>query len=85
MEPVSFTRSRLRTAGFVLGGLFFVAMGYLMIIVAESIFHQAIGWIAILFFGAVALSAGWMVIRSGRMFTFDRSGIADHHRGVNTA
>lgn len=82
MEPVSFNRSRLRTAGFVLGGLFFVAMGYLMVTLAESIFHRAIGWITILFFGAVAISAGWSVIRSGRMFTFDRSGIVDHQRGV---
>jgi hypothetical protein len=82
MDNVVFARSRLKTAGFFLGAMFFVGAGYLMTYLAERLFHRMAGWAAIAFFGAVAISAGWALIRGGEVFTFDRTGIADHHRGM---
>lgn len=82
MESVSFTRSRLKTSGFFLGAILFTAAGYLSTHLAETLLRRAVGWMAIAFFGAVAISAGWALLRGGELFTFDRTGIADRYRGV---
>ena len=82
MDSVIFTRPKLRTLGFVLGGACFVLMGYLIASSGDSLYERAMGWLCIAFFGAVALSATWSLFRSRNVYTFDRAGITDHHRGV---
>jgi hypothetical protein len=60
----------------------FVLMGYFVAADEESLYRRAVGWVCIAFFGAVAVSATWSLFRGRDVFTFDRAGITDHHRGV---
>lgn len=82
MGSIPFTRPRLKTAGFFLGAASFAGAGYLMTYLAETALHRLVGWVTIAFFGAIVISAGWALIRGGEVFTLDRTGIADRHRGV---
>ena len=74
----------MHTAGFVLGAAFFVVMGWTMT-QSDELFHRAVGWVCIAFFGSVFLSAGSHLFKSETAFTLDSSGIVDRHRRVTIA
>lgn len=84
ISSLTFRRPRIQTAGFVLGAAVFVVMGWAMT-QSDELFHRAVGWVCIAFFGAVVVSAGRHLFKSETSFTLDSSGIVDRSRRITIA
>lgn len=82
METLTFKRSRIKTAGFVLGALVFVIGGFFITRSAEELFDRVIGLVCVLFFGAVLVSATRSLFQNQVVFALDQTGITDTNRGL---
>ncbi|HEX6178690.1 MAG TPA: STM3941 family protein [Thermoanaerobaculia bacterium] len=85
MQSITFERSRLKTAATSLGGAAFALLGFFLAQNGDDFYERAIGWLCVLFFGAVAVASFPHIFRAGRVFSIDEQNIHDHARKLDIA
>ena len=77
--------SRIRLVGTLLGALAFVALGALMMVVEmrQGLFAKFVGLVAIVFFGAIAISVLKHLVTLGPAIIINEKGIVDNSSGVS--
>src|SRR5262245_41800615 len=77
-----FRRSRFRTALILALVPVMVGASYWAAVGAPDLFHRAVGWFGVVFFGAATLPIVHALLKGGVELTMDAHGVTDRRRGL---